>query len=343
MKVVIMAGGKGTRFWPWSVKENPKQFLSLINEKTMLQQTYSRFRKWLPEEKIYIVTSEEYVPLVKEQLAVPDKQLIIEPLQRDTGPCVTLTALSFLKENDNEVFAAVPSDHYIPEDDSIYDVFELADKTAESGSSIVTLGIKPNRPETGYGYIKARHDGEFTNQVLKVQTFIEKPCKQRAEELLKEENVYWNSGIFIWKPSTVAYYMEKYQPQIYESITRYLNGSVYEYANLPKISVDYAIIEKAETVCTIPVNIEWDDVGNWTALERLLKKEDEVNVLQGNIHVFSTENCIIKSEDKQTIVIGAEDLIIVSTKDGLLVCHKSHEQKIKEMLKELEEKTSESE
>ncbi|WP_394137996.1 mannose-1-phosphate guanylyltransferase [Cytobacillus oceanisediminis] len=337
LKVVIMAGGTGTRFWPLSVNEKPKQFLSLINKKTMLQQTYNRFRKWLPEEKIYIVTSEEYATLVKEQLAIPHKQLILEPLQRDTGPCVTLTALTFLKENDNEVFAAVPSDHYFPEDDSIFELFKLAETTAKSDLSIVTLGIKPDRPETGYGYIQAEQNRDYMGQVLRVKKFIEKPCKQKAEELLKAEDVYWNSGIFIWKPSTIAYYMKQHQLQIYESITRFLNGSVYEYSNLPKVSVDYAIIEKAETIFTIPANIHWDDVGNWTALERLLKKDDEINVLQGNIHVLSTENCIIKSEDKKTIVIGAEDLIIASTKDGLLVCHKSMEQNIKTILKEIED------
>ncbi|WP_370223709.1 mannose-1-phosphate guanylyltransferase [Cytobacillus sp.] len=339
MKVVIMAGGKGTRFWPLSVNEKPKQFLRLINEKTMLQQTYNRFREWLPEDKIYIVTTEEYAPLVKAQLEVPEQQLILEPYQRDTGPCVTLTALTFLKENDDEVFAAVPSDHYLPDNDSIYKLFTLAETAASSDLSIVTLGIKPTRAETGYGYIQAHK--EINQKVLKVHSFIEKPNKNQAEALLRQENVFWNSGIFIWKPSTIVYYMDKFQPQITKNIAGYLKGNASEYANLPKISVDYAIIEKAESKFMIPADIQWDDVGSWTSLERLIKKEDDMNLLQGNIHVLSSKNCIIKTEDRKTIVIGAEDLIIASTKDGLLVCHKSFEQEIKGILKKMEEDNQE--
>ena len=332
-----MAGGNGTRFWPLSVNKKQKQFLGLINEKTMLQQTYNRFKKWVSQDKIYIVTTEEYAPLVKEQLEVTEQNLILEPYQRDTGPCVTLTALTFLKEDDNEVFAAVPSDHYIPDDDSIFKLFTLAETTAESELSIVTLGIKPDRPETGYGYIQAEPHNKFNENVLKVHSFIEKPNKYKAEELLKQNNVYWNSGIFIWKPSTIVHYMDKFQPQITKKIREYLNGNDSEYGNLSKISVDYAIIEKAEAKFMIPANIPWDDVGSWTALERLLKKNEEVNLLQGNIHVLSTNNCIIRTEEKKTIVIGAENLIIASTKDGLLVCHKSHEQEIKKILKEIED------
>ncbi|WP_078412235.1 mannose-1-phosphate guanylyltransferase [Priestia abyssalis] len=339
MKVVIMAGGQGTRFWPWSVKDKPKQFLSLMSEETMLQQTYNRFLKWLPPEKIFIVTSEDYVSLVKEQIhSINDNQIIIEPLQRDTGPCIALTALHFLRNDDDEVFAAVPADHYIPEDASLPEIFGLAEKTAETDLAIVTLGIKPTRPETGYGYIQADMNGKQNHRVLPVKAFIEKPCKEKAEKLFKNDHVFWNSGIFIWKPSTIAYYMEKFQPEIWEPLKRYGTVSMYQYSLLPKISVDYAILEKAENIYTIPVNLEWDDVGTWGAWDRLHEKTDEDNLLQGDIHLLSTKNCIIKSENRKAVVIGVEDLIIASTEEGLLVCHKSQEHKIKQILKDISNK-----
>ncbi|MGM7719641.1 mannose-1-phosphate guanylyltransferase [Metabacillus sp. Hm71] len=333
MKVVIMAGGQGTRFWPWSIKDRPKQFLPLMEEDTMLQQTYNRFKKWLPSEKIYIVTTEEYVPLVKEQLpSITNSQLLVEPMPRDTGPCIALTACHFLKDSDNEAFAAVPADHYIPDCSVFPEIFKLAEKIADDERSIVTLGIKPTRPETGYGYIQAKEDEGSNSGVLKVKAFIEKPSMTKAKELLETNNIYWNSGIFIWKPSTIAYYMEKYQPEIWKKIIDSEVVSKAKYSLVPKISVDYAILEKAETIYTIPVNLQWDDVGSWSAWERLNKKSNDDNLLQGDVHLLSTKNCVIKSEYQKAIIIGAEDLIIASTEDGLLICHKSLEHKIKDVL-----------
>lgn len=333
LKIVIMAGGQGTRFWPWSVKKRPKQFLPLISEETMLQQTYNRFRKWLPPEKIYIVTTKDYFSLVKEQIpSISTSHILLEPEPRDTGPCIALTALHFLKDSDNEAFAAVPADHYIPVDDDMAEIFSLAEEIAEAELAIVTLGMKPLRPETGYGYIIAEQLEELNIPVLTVKSFIEKPNLDKAKELLKAENVYWNSGIFIWKPSTVSYYMKKLQPKIWEILNREPDART-QYSLLPKISVDYAILEKAETIYTIPVNLQWDDVGIWSSWERLNKKTNEDNYLQGDIHLLSAKNCIIKSDDRKAVVIGVEDLIIVSTEEGLLVCHKSLEHKIKDVLK----------
>ncbi len=328
-----MAGGQGTRFWPWSVKDRPKQFLSLMGEETMLQQTYNRFQKWLPAEKIFVITSKEYVSLIKEQLEeINDAQIIIEPLQRDTGPCIALTALKFLEENDDEPFAAVPADHYIPDVESFPQTFELAENVAKRKHAIVTLGITPTRPETGYGYIQTKVNYEQKNEVLLVNSFIEKPSIERAKDLLKTDGVYWNSGIFIWKPSTIAYYMKQFHSEIWESLQDSKYELEFRYANLPKISVDYAILENADEVYSIPVNFYWDDVGNWSAWERLIQKKDGNNTILGNIELLNTDNCIIKSDNKKTIVIGVNNLIIASTEEGLLICHKSQEQKIKEIL-----------
>lgn len=336
MKVVIMAGGQGTRFWPWSVKERPKQFLSLMSEETMLQQTFHRFRKWLPPEKIYILTTEEYLPLVKEQLpSIKKNQILTEPMPRDTGPCLALAALHFLKKGDNEAFAAVPADHFLLDDHTFPEIFRLAEKIANNEHSIVTLGIRPTRPEPGYGYIQAGKQDESNHNVFAVNRFIEKPTIAKAEQLLENENIYWNSGIFIWKPTTIKHFMEKFQPDIWEKINNNVQDLKAQYALLPKISIDFAILEKADSIYTIPVNLPWDDVGNWGAWERLNKKTNEENLLHGDIHLLSTYNCTIKSDDKKVVVIGVEDLIIASTEEGLLVCHKSQEQKIKEVLNKI--------
>ncbi|MTT30898.1 NTP transferase domain-containing protein [Terrilactibacillus sp. BCM23-1] len=334
MKVVIMAGGMGTRFWPWSVKDRPKQFLPLISEETMLQQTYQRFQNWLPLDKIYIVTSKEYVPLVEDQLPnLYKSQMIVEPLSRDTGPCLALTALRLLEEND-EPFAAVPADHYIPEESSLPKLFQLAEEVAEKGRSIVTLGIEPTRPEPGYGYLQVE-EGDYQSKVLPVKKFIEKPNKKKARELLKSNRVYWNSGIFIWKPSTIIYYMKKFQPKMWQILSHHMDDLEQAYSKIRKTSIDYAILEKAASVYTIPSHFKWDDVGNWSAWERHHQKSELGNVVSGDVYLQSTKNCSIKSEKQKTIVIGVEDLIIASTDEGLLICHKSQEQKIKEIIKEM--------
>ena len=330
-----MAGGQGTRFWPWSVKDRPKQFLPLISEETMLQQTVKRFRKWLPLEKIFIITTEDYLPLVKEQLpSINNSQIIIEPNPRDTAPCIALASLFFLEKDDNEAFAAVPADHYFRDDSEFPQIIKLAENiVTEQERAIVTLGIKPTRPETGYGYIQTEKN-VYDDQIEKVKEFIEKPELEKAKQLIEMENIYWNSGIFIWKPSTIKYYMEEFQSGIWEKLSNNHQDLHSKYSLVPNISIDYAILEKAETIYTIPIDFHWDDVGNWTAWERLNKDAHEENLLSGDVHLLSTKNCVIKSDDKKAIVIGVKDLIIVSTENGLLVCHKSEEQKLKRLLKD---------
>lgn len=327
-----MAGGQGTRFWPWSTKEKPKQFLTLSSDKTMIQETYERFRKWLPIEKIFVVTTEDYYSLVIKQLPEINRdQIILEPERRDTGPCVALTALYFLEKEDDEVIITAPSDQYILDGELFRDSMMVAEKAAYYDRSIVTLGIVPTRPETGYGYIEAEKVvGE--EKILSVRSFIEKPSLEKAEELLQNKNIYWNSGIFLWKPSTIAYYMEILQKDMWMTLLKNVNNLKKVYSDLPKISIDYALLEKAETVYMIPTKFEWDDLGSWCSVERIQKDNSQQNIELGDVHALDCNNCMVISDKQKALVIGVDDLIIVSTEEGLLVCHKSKEQIIKNAL-----------
>lgn len=332
MKAIILAGGQGTRFWPLSSEEKPKQFLNLISNDSMLQETYQRFRNWLPAEKVFVVTSEKYLSLVVDQLPELHKaQIIVEPNQRDTAPCIALTAMHFLNQKDNEILVMAPSDQYIGNNQIFQHALKQAETVAEQDDSIVTLGIRPTGPETGYGYIKANKETPFSSSAYQVEEFIEKPDLKKAEELISDENVFWNSGIFIWKPSTIAYNFYKHQPEMWKLINDNQTKLHEVYSLLPKVSIDYAILEKAENVFTVPVNFEWDDVGSWTSLGRIHSSDHNNNCQTGDVMAALSKNCIVYS-DRKTLLIGVEDLIVASTDEGILVCHKSEEQMIKKLL-----------
>ncbi|MFD1952734.1 mannose-1-phosphate guanylyltransferase [Paenibacillus thailandensis] len=338
MKAVIMAGGKGTRFWPKSTPAKPKQFLTLTSEKeTMLQQTYGRFRHFLAKEDIYFVVGVDYADMVKEQLPeVGSEQIILEPAQRDTAPCIALAARYFLRRNEDEVIITAPSDQYVDNPALFAKAMLAAEAVARQDAAVVTLGIVPTRAETGYGYIEVadapdRVEGEGF-AVKRVRSFIEKPDKDKAERLLLSQGVYWNSGIFVWKPSTIAHYMKMHRPEIWK-IAECDDGEWDSlYRKLDRISIDYAIMEKVDRMYMIPVRFIWDDVGVWTSLERIFDLSAEGNLLSGNIHYANVDNSIIMSDSKKTIVIGVKDLIVVSTSEGLLICKKSEEQRIKPFL-----------
>lgn len=338
MKAVIMAGGKGTRFWPRSTEKKPKQFRHLTSSsETMLKQTYRRFADLLPESAIYVVAPSPYIHFILEQLPdIKPDRIIVEPDQRDTGPCQALIASYFLDQADDEVLVVAPSDHYIPDGEGLGKALLEAEQTAKAGPNIVTLGVVPTRPETGYGYMVADAvpDGQ-TENVRLVKTFIEKPAEDVAEQLIRQNNVFWNSGILIWKPSTAAHYMNLYQGPVWKAMRNAGGQLAAVYSTLPKISIDYAVLEKADRIYTIPVSFEWDDVGTWTSLQRIHLADPQGNILIGDVQASMTENSIIFTETLKTVVIGVSDLIVVSSSEGLLVCHKSNEQQIKKVLEEM--------
>jgi mannose-1-phosphate guanylyltransferase len=337
VKVVIMAGGRGNRFWPKSTEKKPKQFLALASDDTMLQETYHRFLRWVPVNDIYIATVDKYTSLVMEQLRdLNPNQLIIEPEQRDTAPCIALITRYFLLEGLNDPFVTVPSDQYIGDDIAFMEALEKAADGARQEGAIVTLGIVPTRPETGYGYIETVEKANEDGKAYRVKRFIEKPDMEKATKLVKQSNVYWNSGIFAWKPSTVAAYMERFEPDMWRLFSPNNEQLQQDYPLLPKVSVDFAILEKADLIYCIPVQFSWDDVGTWTGITRLYPKDKQGNLVRGSVHTYRAGDNIIFSEKQKTLVIGVEGLIVISTPEGLLVCHKSEEQAIKQALLEME-------
>lgn len=332
MKAIILAGGQGGRFWPLSTKEKPKQFLNLYSDATMIQQTYQRFRYWLPEEKVFIVTTEKYLSLLKEQLpALKREQIILEPDQKDTAPCTAITALHFLQKRDDEPLVLAPSDQYIDDGDALKSALELAEEVAEKEHAFVTLGVTPYKPESGYGYIQTKINRDYDTSVLQAERFIEKPSVVKAKELLENNDVFWNSGIFICKPSVIADHFKRLQPAMWSLLEGNEVNMRTAYTMVPNLSIDYAILEKAEKVFTIPVTFLWDDVGVWTSLERVKEGDGNNNLTRGEVLTDSSHGCIIFT-NKKAIILGVEDLIIANTENGLIVCHKSKEQEIKRFI-----------
>jgi mannose-1-phosphate guanylyltransferase len=334
-----MAGGNGTRLWPKSQADLPKQFFPFMDGESMFQKTISRLEALLPRQDIYVVTIEEYVPYVREQANLPVENIIVEPEPKDTAACIGLVAVRFLEQELDPVLITLPSDHYIDDEMAFRNDLLTAYRQALQVPGVVTLGIKPNRPETAYGYIKVAAGAE--GNVLPVDKFTEKPDLQTAKQWVKMQDYFWNSGIFVWKASVIFSLIEKYMPNLAARLRKIQSaiGSTMEqkilrqeYAMLPKISIDYGVLEKAECTYLIPGSFVWDDLGNWTALERIVKKDHDGNVVVGEHRLLNTRNCIVYSETAVVGVIGVEDLIITVADNAVLICHKDREQEIKKLI-----------
>ncbi|ERI94313.1 putative mannose-1-phosphate guanylyltransferase/mannose-6-phosphate isomerase [Clostridiales bacterium oral taxon 876 str. F0540] len=346
-----MAGGKGERFWPLSTKEKPKQFLNLIGNDTMLQMTVKRLRNIIPEERIFIVTGQEYFKLVKEQLPnIPDRNIILEPVGKNTAACIGLSAFTIDKIYKDSTMIVVPSDHMIENCDNFIQAISAGIEFIEdNNNSIVTLGIMPSRPETGYGYIRYGETcAEYKKfNIKEVERFVEKPNVETACKYIDEGCYLWNSGMFIWKTRTILNLINKYLNNTFNILSEIalscdteLQSTIYEkYSLLDSISIDYGILEKAEEIHVIPCDMGWDDLGSWNSIYRLLQKDDNGNVIDGDIVQLNTQNCLIKGEKKVIATLGVENLIVVDTCDGLLVCAKKYEQNVKDILKQMKNKT----
>ena len=329
---LIMAGGKGTRFWPKSTEERPKQFISLIEERTMIQLTIDRIKKMLPLEKIFIATGEKYIELVKEQIPeLPSKNIIVEPIGRNTAPCILLASLYIKQIYNNCNIVVLPSDHLIENEEEFLNIIKEANKFANNNlESIITIGIEPNRPETGYGYIK--YNKKDNRKVIKVDKFVEKPNIETAKEYLTSKEYLWNAGMFIFNVDYMLKELKKNYNSGYELLKslpsieneKYNEKLAEIYPKCEKISIDYAVMEKSENVYVIPSNFGWDDIGTWKSLERYIKCDETNNFIKGKAAVYDSSNNTIYSEDKKIVFIGVNNLYCIET-DNMVVVGKKDE------------------
>ena len=344
---LIMAGGRGERFWPRSRKNLPKQFLSLTDDgKTMIQLSVERLLPIVGIEDIYIATNRDYLPLVREQLPeVPEDNIFCEPVGRNTAPCIALSLAHISKKYEDAVMMVLPSDHLVKYSSLYQTTLRDACEVAEEGPNLVTIGITPDYPETGYGYIKFVNKlDESKGRAFPVESFAEKPDLEKAKEYLASDDYLWNSGMFLWRISTILDCYKKFLPEIYAGMEKIQSAVGTEAENavldevfpkLPSISIDCGIMERAENIYTIPGTFGWDDVGSWLALERIKKSNEFGNIVDGNIVTINTKNCIIQGTDKLIATVGLEDLVIVDTKDATLICDRDHTADIRKVLENL--------
>lgn len=333
---LIMAGGKGTRFWPLSTEEKPKQFLNLIGDKTMIQMTVDRIKPIIPIERIFICTGEMYVELVKEQLPeLPEKNIIVEPEGRNTAPCITLSALVINRYYNDSTMVVLPSDHLINNKDEFRKVIlESEDFIVKNNNAILTLGMEPSRAETGYGYIKCSKIKDKINdcEVIKVEKFVEKPNKDLAEVYVANGNYLWNGGMFIWKANNILNEISKYSPNTFEALHKIqyaeeedLQALINEkYGKTESISIDYAVLEKSKDIYVIPSNFGWDDIGSWEAIERYTEKDELGNVVIGEAKAIEGENNLLVSSNHKVIVEGLSGIYVIENDGKILIGHKSN-------------------
>lgn len=342
---LIMAGGRGERFWPKSRKNMPKQFLSLTDDgKTMIQLTVERISPMVKIEDVYVATNKDYKSLVLEQLpGLPEQNVLCEPVGRNTAPCIGLGAMHIAKKYDDAMMFVFPSDHLIKFNKMFIRTLQDACDVAKKDDNLVTIGIVPDYPETGYGYIK--FDSQISDgNAYKVERFVEKPSLEVAKEYLATEEYLWNSGMFIWKTSSILKNLQKFMPETFESLKRIQDaiGTEHEETVLEKEfygiqsqSIDYGIMEKADDIYILLGAFGWDDVGSWLAVERIKKTNEFGNVVSGNIITVNTHNCVIQGENKLIATVGLEDMIVVDTEDATLICSKDHAGDIKKVLENL--------
>lgn len=352
--ILIMAGGKGERFWPRSRTALPKQFLRLCNSGTLLQETFRRARRLVPAERIYVATPARYRDLTSQQLpALPAANLILEPFARDTAPCIGLAAISLEKVDPEATMVVLPADHVIAGEDRFLSALEAAGRVAAEGTHLLTLGITPTRPETGYGYI---HCGDPLTEVSgwpvrAVNRFLEKPAHEEAVALVASGEYLWNSGMFAWKVSTLRALIAAHLPWLHEGLERIAPAlgtprqetAIREaFSAFRSLSIDYGLMERAENVAVIPGDFGWDDVGSWAALERVREKDERGNVSEGRVVAIDTTDCILFNPggaaaggDRLLVTYGVHGLVVVDTPDVLLVADKTQSAHLKQVAEEL--------
>lgn len=345
---VIMAGGIGSRFWPWSTTEHPKQFLDILGTgESLLQLTFKRFLNLCPAENIFIVSNSAYIDLIQKQLPeIPVSNILLEPIRRNTAPCIAYASYRIKKANPKAQIVVTPADHLIENETVFIENIRTGLSAVKAKNSIVTLGVHPTRPDTGYGYIQCGKKTE--NDTFEVSRFTEKPEAKLAEQYLASGEYLWNSGIFIWSAQTICQELQDHIPEIssafekeFESLGTPNEQPMIEriFPQLPDISVDYGIMEKANHVELVEGKFDWSDLGTWGSLYEHLNKDAQQNAKFGLKPVLenSANNIIKVPEGKKVIIEGLENYIVVDTEDALLICSKDSEQQIKQLVDKLDQ------
>lgn len=350
---VIMAGGVGSRFWPFSTNERPKQFLDLFGTgRTLLQMTFDRFKRIMPVENIYIASNTLYKDLILEQLPeITENQVLLEPARRNTAPCICYAVNKIMALNENANIVVSPSDHLILKEDEFVEIVKCGLNFTENNDCLLTLGIKPSRPETGYGYIQVDgNDGK--KDFYKVKTFTEKPNLELAKVFLESGEFLWNSGMFLWNGKTISEAFDLYAIEMsnkFKSGKEFYNTDKEQdfinniYQSCTNLSIDYAILEKAKNVHVIAAEFGWSDLGTWGSLYELSNKDENNNVtLKGKSLLYESKNNIIAiPEGKLAVVQGLDDYIIAQADNALLICQKSEEQRIRQFVNDTKVKIGE--
>jgi len=346
--VVIMAGGIGTRFWPVSKKSFPKQFMDILGTgQSLITQTFRRFSEFIPKENIYVVTNVEYTDLVKEHIPeISDNQILGEPVGKNTAPCIAYATYRLQQINPEATCIIAPSDHLITQEKTFQETALKALDFASNNDALVTLGIKPSRPDTGYGYIQFNPE-QYETGIHSVKTFTEKPTEEIAKTFIDSKEFLWNAGIFAWNIKTISSRFEKNLPEIHQLFSEidYTDSQASNqleraYGESPSISIDYGIMEKEENVFVLPANFGWSDLGTWKSLWEVSSKDSTNNsIISKNVRYYeSSENLIYSPNGKLVILSGVENMVVIDSDDVLLVMNKDKEQELRGIVNEVKEK-----
>lgn len=350
--VILMAGGVGVRFWPYSRNSKPKQFLDVFGTgKTLMQSTFDRFLPLCPAENIYVVTHEEHEHLVKQQLPMlNDEQILAEPMRKNTAACIAYASYKIALKNPDAVVVVTPSDHLILKEEEFNDIIRKACDQAKSQDKLITVGIPPIRPETGYGYIQYHTDKTF---IKKVKTFTEKPELSLAKKFIESGDFVWNSGIFIWGVKAIADAFHKYLPEmseVFDDIKGKLGTSDEKeairtaYSQCKNISIDYGIMEKAQNVYVCLGTFTWSDLGSWASIHEISNKDDNNNAISANAQIYDTRNSIIKgSPDKLIVVQGLNGYLVGEFGNVVIVCEKDKEEQFRRFVNDLKTRPNSTE